>query len=70
MTDWQKEIELRLIKSKLYSTLKLKAEEKGQAVASQQLNLIFEYLFFFAKISDIIFVHFIYSYRFRLKFNP
>ena len=41
MADWQKEIELRLVKSRLYSTLKSKAEEKSQAIASQQLSLIY-----------------------------
>ncbi len=42
MADWQREIELRLVKSRLYSTLKSKAEEKSQAIASQQLSLIYE----------------------------
>lgn len=42
MTDWKPEIELRLGKSKIYSTLEKKLDIKGDAVKSQQLNLIFE----------------------------
>lgn len=42
MTDWKKEIEIRLDKSSIYTTLKEKANKEGTAVASQQLGLVFE----------------------------
>ena len=47
MTDWKPEIELRLGKSKIYSTLEKKLDIKGDAVKSQQLNLIFQSLLIF-----------------------
>lgn len=42
MKDWQQEVELRLVKSKIYSTLEEKLLKEGKAIASQQLKLIFD----------------------------
>lgn len=42
MTDWKNEIEPRLCKSNIYKILEDKLNSEGEAIKSQQLNLVFE----------------------------